>query len=410
MKALLLVFLLSGSITAQHFNRFIFTESIIIPSDLQPEVYFTFKIPYQNLVFEKESNSYKAGLRLYLEITDTNSSFIRREIKDWNYSVNSFEETNSAEILAEGLLKFNLDYGHYFVLPIITDKNTHHEFKLERVRMDISEKTGKYLKPVITYSKKTVCNENNLFRFANLGGKIPFDKNEYNIIIPVTDISLNAVDIIVISMNDTVFSGKVDEVYDENIKLFECGNKIFLNSGDAPAGTKNFLLSGLSSRFREGSYTILINGNKEKIPGEVLWYNKPLSLRKPEFAIKALKHIEPEDTIDSLLKEGKQNQYNALINFWKKKDPTPGTEYNELMVEYYSRIDYAEKNFVSLNGKNGWDTDRGMIYVKFGKPGKVERSYNDHGKVIETWIYEQANRRFVFIDKQGIGEFSLESS
>jgi hypothetical protein len=51
-----------------------------------------------------------------------------------------------------------------------------------------------------------------------------------------------------------------------------------------------------------------------------------------------------------------------------------------------------------------------MIYIKFGKPDQVERASNEKGKIVETWIYTKPQRKFVFVDKQGVGVFSLESS
>jgi GWxTD domain-containing protein len=410
MKLLLFVLLLASAVLGQVPPKFIFTEHIIIPSDSSSTVYFTFRMPFQNIVFEKEDDIYNADLRLYIEVTDANENFIKREIKDWNYSVKSFDETNSPDIFSEGFLSFNLYDGNYYVLPIVTDKNTHRELKLERIKLSLSAIKKEYLSPIIVSSKKNNCEGKEFFKLTNFGGSIPFDKNDYNIIIPVTDISLNEIDVTVISVTDTIFSGKITERYFDDIEFAECSGKIFLTSGYSNRKTNNFILNGISTKLKEGTFTILVNNSAEKFTSEVRWYNKPFSLRKADFAIKALKHIEEEHIIDSLLKSDKEKQYQALVNFWKTKDPTPETEYNELMAEYYTRIDYTERNFSSLNGKGGWDSDRGKIYVKFGKPTKVERGSNEKGKVVEIWIYETANRRFVFVDKNGVGEFTLESN
>ena len=80
------------------------------------------------------------------------------------------------------------------------------------------------------------------------------------------------------------------------------------------------------------------------------------------------------------------------------------------MAEFYTRVDYTLKNFGSITGVKGVESDRGKIFVKFGKPNKIERSSNLQGKVVETWIYDKLQRKFVFVDKDGTGEFSLESS
>jgi GWxTD domain-containing protein len=77
------------------------------------------------------------------------------------------------------------------------------------------------------------------------------------------------------------------------------------------------------------------------------------------------------------------------------------------MSEYYKRVDYTAKNFSSLSGKKGFETDRGKVYIQFGKPKTIERGSNSEGKVVETWYYND-QKKFIFIDKQGTGDFPLQ--
>jgi len=51
-----------------------------------------------------------------------------------------------------------------------------------------------------------------------------------------------------------------------------------------------------------------------------------------------------------------------------------------LMHQYFERISSANQWFTTF--KNGWSTDRGMIYCVLGTPGRVYRS-----KAVETWVY-----------------------
>jgi GWxTD domain-containing protein len=77
------------------------------------------------------------------------------------------------------------------------------------------------------------------------------------------------------------------------------------------------------------------------------------------------------------------------------------------MIEYYKRVDYTAMNFSTISNKKGFDTDRGKVYIQMGTPKKIERSSDSDGKVIEAWYYGQ-NKKFIFIDKQGTGDFSLQ--
>lgn len=51
--------------------------------------------------------------------------------------------------------------------------------------------------------------------------------------------------------------------------------------------------------------------------------------------------------------------------FWASRDPEPGTEVNERLVEHYRRVLYARMNF--FRGQWPWDR-RGGIYVRYGEP------------------------------------------
>jgi len=53
--------------------------------------------------------------------------------------------------------------------------------------------------------------------------------------------------------------------------------------------------------------------------------------------------------------------------FWQRRDPTPDTVENEFKEEHYRRIAYANERFAS--GIPGWRTDRGRIYIIWGKAG-----------------------------------------
>ena len=85
--------------------------------------------------------------------------------------------------------------------------------------------------------------------------------------------------------------------------------------------------------------------------------------------------------------------------FWRRRDPDPDTEENEFKEEYYERIAYANEHFAS--GIPGWKSDRGRIWIMYGKPderethpmgGSYDRpSYHGGGSTstypFEIWFY-----------------------
>jgi len=59
-----------------------------------------------------------------------------------------------------------------------------------------------------------------------------------------------------------------------------------------------------------------------------------------------------------------------IEQFWLRRDPDPNTLENEYKEEHYRRIQYANERFAA--GIPGWKTDRGRVYIVFGKPDEIE--------------------------------------
>lgn len=113
-----------------------------------------------------------------------------------------------------------------------------------------------------------------------------------------------------------------------------------------------------------------------------------------------------------------------ISHFWDRRDPSPDTVENEYREEYYERFAYANENFTS--GIPGWKTDRGRMYIKWGKPDSVESrpaggsydrpSWEGGGSTttypFETWFYRHLDGvgdgiEIEFVDPSGTGEYRI---
>ena len=84
------------------------------------------------------------------------------------------------------------------------------------------------------------------------------------------------------------------------------------------------------------------------------------------------------------------------------------TEQNEVMEEYYRRVNFTNANFSVF--MEGWKTDQGMVYIILGPPSDIDRHpFELDSKPYEIWSYYQFNRQFVFVDQTGFGEYRLVS-
>ncbi len=94
----------------------------------------------------------------------------------------------------------------------------------------------------------------------------------------------------------------------------------------------------------------------------------------------------------------------ALDEYWLARSSSKERA-RKLIRTFYNRIQEANQYFTSY--KEGWKTDRGMIYTIFGEPDEVEK-YPD----FEFWYYKVIDYRrgvsFIFDKEQG--EFILRRS
>jgi GWxTD domain-containing protein len=60
--------------------------------------------------------------------------------------------------------------------------------------------------------------------------------------------------------------------------------------------------------------------------------------------------------------------------FWRLTDRLYLTEANETRLEHMARVAYADLRFAEpATGRRGWETDRGIIFIRYGSPDEIAR-------------------------------------
>jgi len=96
-----------------------------------------------------------------------------------------------------------------------------------------------------------------------------------------------------------------------------------------------------------------------------------------------------------------------IEEFWKRRDPDPDTEINEYRLEYEDRVKRAGTMFHG-EGRPGWQTDRGRIYILFGPPTeRLTYPMDASGYCREVWYY--GSFPVLFIDDQCQGSFIMRA-
>jgi len=157
--------------------------------------------------------------------------------------------------------------------------------------------------------------------------------------------------------------------------------------------------------------------------------NKPQKIKpEPANAFKVWKDeveaiITPQElrAWNNLKTDEEREQF--IAEFWHLRDPDPDTEENEYREAFYERVEYVNEHFSS--GIPGVKTDRGRIYLRFGKPDDVEshpsggtynREISEGGGSTSTYPFERWWYRNLpgrtdvpieFVDPTGTGEYRI---
>ena len=103
-----------------------------------------------------------------------------------------------------------------------------------------------------------------------------------------------------------------------------------------------------------------------------------------------------------------------LVQFWARRDPTPGTPKNEARERFYGLIALANQKFTErgANARPGWRSDRGRIFIKNGDPAdRLQRQNIGTAQPYEVWRYSVGRDRwYIFVDRSGFGAFQLVAS
>ena len=93
---------------------------------------------------------------------------------------------------------------------------------------------------------------------------------------------------------------------------------------------------------------------------------------------------------EALKDGGELPDEETLRRFWTGRDPLFLTPGNERMLEHCRRVAYANLRFSDPDrGVEGWETDRGQVYIRYGHPD-ARNIYLDRMNYVllrETWSY-----------------------
>jgi GWxTD domain-containing protein len=350
-------------------------------------------VPYDNLIFLRADSGFAATFELVTTVLRGDGSLYNERISTQSVSAANFVETNSRVRNAVHVEEFLVPPGDYRVrVTLTTDKEAHRRSKWEG---PITLKTSD---PALRLSDIYWVTED--VNLAELG--VPRLVESFS---TAEDSAQARVQLVSSATGDIDIMWTLQGESGDTLRITHTTVK--------PTGTVQTLeysltIKGLTSQQYVLKLTAAGNGRKEtrerqfhvRIPGI------PISIRDLDLAIRQLRYIASGSEYNKLRQATGAEREQLFKDFWKKRDPTKDTEENELMDEYYRRVEYANEKF-STN-RAGWESDRGRIYILYGEPTDIERHpFEADSRPYEVWYYSSIARRFVFVDYTGFGDYSL---
>jgi GWxTD domain-containing protein len=364
-------------------------------------LYIYTEILYDDLTFVKDTNSpfYRARLELQLVLVNKEEQQIGSESLNRNISETDFEITNSRDRSVQLNHYFDIPYGEY-ILKIRMNDEMSRKTTTGKIELILND----YRSETLALSDLLMLNELALDSTGQIIKSIPRVKNNF----PKKEGSFY--------FQFDIFSSLIPRDVSVNLKLLDEKENVELDSTifqELVDTVTTLYFKITKNQLKKNNFTCVVQaeGDHEKVESSkrvsFYWVDMPSSSEDISLALNQMRYILPGDSLDRYIEAPLEQQQRFFASYWAQRDPNPNTKVNELMEEYFSRINYAEREFSNFSSR-GWLSDRGRILIKFGHPDDIERHpFELNTQPFEIWRYYTLRRVFVFSDESGFGDYRL---
>lgn len=404
----------------------------LIPDDTtKSRLDLIFNIPPNFFVYIRSAanpSDFIARGEISIEVLNSRDISVAREIirKELHRPVSTFPDSQAGRSI-QGNFSSSLEPGTYHVLIEVNDLESGRRF-VDRtspvVLKKLSDSSPGTSDILFLDHMESIKDSMTKIYPINLGGDATFGKDfivflqstGHTLESEAVHFTIHRLDITkkrTLVLSDSTNS--IPSLADHHLTSLE-GDSILtfaLQPGKNSRKVKTYLAYIRGDTLQWGQYDIEMKVGKDGVVRKsfaIRWLNMPRVLSNVGLASQALEYLMREKEFDEFMKQSTEDLPKQLEEFWKKRDPTPQTAYNEAMAEYYYRCDYAFENFRTLSQANGIKTDRGKIYILYGPPTKTDRFLTPSAAPREIWYYEKLGKKFVFVDESRAGNYKLLSS
>lgn len=397
------------------------------------EIYYS--VSQQSLLFIKTENNFEAAALVEITIKDVSSNNV---IFSNIYKSPSVVSDTSRDKISQkiiGQVNYILSNGKYKLTVTGSDFNDSAKKDLFEQEITIANSNSDQIslsEIELSTSVKKSENQNSPFYkntlevIPNPSGLYGMNLNELYYYYEIYGLSGNN-----ISENYNI-NYSVNDLNNVNLISFD---KKFKRKSESKADFGKILIDSLN----RGSYilriTISDSVKNVSMSAEKKFYifnnvsgpvisNKDNDFLRSEYANKSENEIKNDyEKMTYILSDQEKKKFGDLpslndkrrflYEFWRAKDINPNTQVLETKIAYFKRVSEANKKYKEAYTA-GWKTDRGRIYIIYGKPDDVEMyPFESQSKSYEIWKYDsmEGGGECAFIEiQQATGVYKLVHS
>ena len=354
-------------------------------------------VPNNVLKFIKKSNVFESSYQAKITIKKKKGAQLGR--KSWSNTLKTedYLESTSDKISTIHFYEFKVPPDDYIVSSELFDKDSNESGIINR---EIKHK--KQNSKVLLYKP---------FLIDSFDGNWGLGSNEIPIIsniigkksVKPTIFLSGRVDTGLYKINITINSTNKKELWDQSFEVNTKENyfvqRIAIPEDVINKGLRKKIYVTLEQAKAKKKETLIFGVTRDGFSKSISSFNQ---------AILAMRYILVDDEYKKMRRSKPEKQEELFLKYWKDRDPSPDTKKNELQDEYFARVAYANNAF--KGSTDGWRTQMGEIYIKFGRPDDIEEYSDPYTRYYQQrWHYYRINKYFDFVDESGFGDYRLTS-
>lgn len=372
------------------------------------------------------NGNFKADMAVSIEIRDS-IGVIRHRIP-WRGTayVNSYEETNSKTDFHFGSATVKVAPNTYSItLEILSQKESNQRrLALPAVAFHPRRTSRTITTPIIAETE--VTGDVDQFKPYVFGGNIPFQPQDASALVLVADSVPTEWTVRMVqkpyeekeirwwNVGDAEYTIRSLPGYIPSIADVSSTDRPVLTlSNSGPGNVATLVVPVPVTALVPGSYTLSLRrkgaSDSLTVPLKVYWEMMPLSLRNLSYAVSIMRYIVDDAVLDSIDDGTDVERRSKLMDFWRRRDPSPATTFNEQLAEYYRRVDKAFYLYSTITEPDGAKSERGKIYILHGSPSSVKKAVGTGDRQQEIWAYSNKVRRSFTFEVDDAGVYRLRA-